>query len=80
MSEQVSYFADDHVGVTYKGVKLEEKTQPDGVTKYWVATQAIGSLFGSEVEGECEGIGETKEQALERLNEDKRKLQESMWI
>jgi hypothetical protein len=79
-NEPIGYFADSHVGVTYEGVKFEQRTQPDGVTKYWRASQAIGSLFGSEVEGECEGFGPTKEKALERLAEDKEKLQESMWI
>jgi len=69
---------DCHPGVTYEGVTLEERTNCDG-SKYWYAKQAIGSLFGYEVEGECSGIGRTKEQALERLAEDKRKLQESMW-
>lgn len=46
----------------------------------WIARQKIGYLFGSEVEGECQGIGATKEQALERLAEDKRTLYESLWI
>lgn len=67
-------------GMILKGITLEEKTQPDGVTKYWVATQPIDSLFGSEVEGQCQGIGKTKETALENLKRDSAKLYESIWV
>lgn len=75
----------DHVchecppGMVMEGVAFEQKTQPDGITTYWVATQPIGNLFGSEVEGECSGFGKTKESAMERLNESVAKLYESLW-
>ncbi len=45
----------------------------------WKATAKIGSIFGSEVEGELVAIGKTKEIALERLAEERRKLHESLW-
>lgn len=71
-------FCCDSIGSTFEDVKLEERTNVDG-SKYWYAEQAIGTLFGSEVEGACTGIGRTKEQALERLAEDKRRLNGSLW-
>lgn len=46
---------------------------------YWKATKRIGSIFGAEVEGELEGIGTTKEQAVERLKQEQAKLYESLW-
>jgi hypothetical protein len=62
-----------------EGVTFEERTQPDGVTKYWRASSPIGSIFGSEVEGECDGFGRTKEQALESLHKSIHNLSESLW-
>ena len=49
---------------------------PDGT---WKATAPIGSLFGAEVEGECEGVGPTKEAALDALAKDRRQLNDSLW-
>jgi hypothetical protein len=46
---------------------------------YFKAVAQIGSIFGSEVDGECSGIGSTPEQALKRLREDQEKLHESLW-
>lgn len=62
-----------------ESIRFEERTQPDGITKYWRASSAIGSIFGSEVDGECEGFGKTKEQALQRLSESVQRLSESLW-
>lgn len=70
---------DCHPGLTMKGVIFEERTQPDGITKYWRASSPIGTIFGSEVEGECEAFGTTREQALERLHGEIHKLHESLW-
>lgn len=75
----MSHFHCDHPGVTFDGVRFEERTNIDGA-KYWYAEQDIGSIFGSEVEGCCSGIGRTKEQALERISEEKHKLHESLWV
>lgn len=81
MPDETKHIHCDSPGLTMdESIKLEEKTQCDGVTKYWVATQAIGTLFGSEVEGECKGIGATREQALKRLEEDRASLYESLWF
>lgn len=79
-SEIIHQHFDCHPGLTMEGVAFEERTQPDGTTKYWRASSPIGTIFGSEVEGECEGFGATKEQALERLNADIRKLHEILWL
>lgn len=70
---------DCHPGLTMEGIRLEQRTQPDGVTKYWHAEQDIGSIFGSEVEGSCEGMGTTKEAAIEKLKEAVKRLHESLW-
>jgi uncharacterized protein YbjQ (UPF0145 family) len=69
----------NHIGVCMNETKIEEKTNADG-NVYFKATAKIGSIFGSEVEGECTGIGETKEQALKRLEQDIENLSESLWI
>lgn len=45
----------------------------------WKAVAQIGTIFGTEVEGELVGIGKTKKIALDRLAEEKRKLSESLW-
>lgn len=45
----------------------------------WKAIAQIETIFGSEVEGELVGIGKTKQIALERLAEEKRKLHESLF-
>jgi hypothetical protein len=68
---------DHNPGLTMEGVVFQEignHGQP-----CWKATAQIGTIFGAEVEGELTGIGPTKEIAMERLNEEKRKLHESLW-
>lgn len=46
----------------------------------WKATCPIGTIFGSEVDGECSGVGATKEAALEALAKDRHNLSESLWV
>ncbi len=79
VSEQFGFHQCDHIGVATGKAMLTEKTQPDGVTKYWQASTNDVFLFGSRVCCELVGRGRTKEQALERLEEEKRKLSESLW-
>lgn len=75
---KISYHIDKEVGITHSGPKCEEIS--DGLGgRCWKATAAIGTIFGAEVEGECVGIGRTKEQALERLKKDQANLYESIW-
>lgn len=57
---------------------LEQRKNCDG-SLYWYAERRIGSIFGSVVQGVCSGIGRTKGQALERLQEDEAQLYESLW-
>lgn len=60
------------------GVVVEEIHSLNG-QHYFKATSAIGSIFGYKVEGNIEGIGLTKEQALERLKQERSKLYDSLW-
>lgn len=77
MSNQV--FIDRNIGVTMGSAALcVEKPNALGGT-FWECTQPIGYLLGSPVEGECRGIGRTREQAMERLAEDVKRLGDSLW-
>lgn len=69
-----AYFADYEIGMTMGDTTV--KQLPDGT---WKATCPIGTLFGSEVEGECSGTGATKEAALEALKQDRKNLNDSLW-
>lgn len=71
---EISCFIDSEIGMTMGETKLEKL--PDGT---WLATCPIGTLFGSDVEGECRGVGSTKEAALEALAKDRKNLNESLW-
>jgi len=50
---------------------------PDGT---WLATAPIGCLFGSPVEGECRGTGDTQDAAIAALQADQDRLYESLWV
>lgn len=66
-------------GLTMDGVVLTEIHNCHG-QHYFKAVAQIGTIFGAEVEGELTGIGSTKEQALKRLDEERHKLHESLWV
>lgn len=68
-------FVDSEIGMTMGDTTC--KQLPDGT---WKATCPIGTLFGSEVEGECSGTGATKEAALEALKQDRKNLNDLLWI
>lgn len=53
-----SAFVDSEIGMTMGETTV--KQLPDGT---WKATAPIGSIFGSEVDGECSGTGPTREAA-----------------
>ena len=74
----MSYHIDDQPGMTMQGIKLTQIT-PTHQPPYWKAEQEIGTLFGAEVDGGISAIGRTKEEALEHLKEERRKLHESLW-
>jgi len=67
-------FVCSEIGMTMGDTTV--KQLPDGT---WKATCPIGTLFGSEVEGECSGTGATKEAALEALKQDRKNLNDSLW-
>lgn len=64
-----SYFVDSEIGLTMRGIVIEEIHNAHG-QHYWKAASQIGSIFGSPVEGELIGIGATKEKALEKLAQE----------
>lgn len=71
---------DKMVGLQMSGnVKFTSKTNCDGGL-YWQATQPIGSLFGTSVEGECVGYGITPEIAFTNLEKDIVNLYEGLWM
>lgn len=74
----VSYFVDSEVGLTMQGTTVEEIHNAHG-QHYWKATAQIGTIFGSEVEGELTGFGRTKEAALAALAKERRDLNDSLW-
>lgn len=51
-----------------------------GGSLYWKAVAQIGSIFGHKVDGQITGIGKTREIALARLEEERKKLYESLWV
>lgn len=69
-----TYHTDTEIGMTMGSTTVTQ--QADGT---WLAVCPIGSLFGSDVEGECRGTGATKEAALEALAKDRKDLNDSLW-
>jgi len=66
-------------GLIMDGVIIEEINNAHG-QHYFKVRSKIGYIFGSEVEGELSAIGATKEQALERLAEERKRLYDSLWL
>lgn len=73
-NEPIQCFVCSEIGMTMGTTTVRQL--PDGT---WKAAAPIGTIFGSEVEGECSGIGATKEAALEALAKDRRNLNDSLW-
>ena len=71
---QISIHTDTEIGLTMGDTTV--KQLHDGT---WKATCPIGTIFGAAVEGECSGIGATKEAALEALKQDRKNLNDSLW-
>lgn len=72
--QQITCFVDSEIGMTMGDTTV--KQLPDGT---WKATCPIGTIFGAEVEGQCSGVGATKEAALEALKLDRKNLNDSLW-
>lgn len=60
------------------GVQIEEIHNAHG-QHYFKATAKIGTIFGSEVEGEISAMGSTEEIALLNLAKERKELHESLW-
>lgn len=73
-SEPIQCFIDSEIGMTMGDTTVRQL--PDGT---WKATCPIGTIFGAEVEGECNGTGATKEAALEALKQSRKNLNDSLW-
>jgi hypothetical protein len=71
----ISVFVDSEIGMTMGDTTV--KQLQDGT---WKASCPIGTIFGSEVDGECSGIGPTKEAAIEALKQDRKNLFDSLWV
>lgn len=65
-------------GLQMEETEIQEITNAHG-QHYWKAVAKIGAIFGAEVEGQITGIGSTREAALARLAEERKKLYESLW-
>lgn len=74
MPDNIQIHVDKEIGLTMGQTRVWQL--PDGS---WKAACPIGTIFGSEVEGECSGTGATKEAALEALAKDRHNLSESLW-
>ena len=74
----VTCHTDKHPGMVTEEAVITEVTNDMG-QHYWKAVAPVGSLFGQEVEGELTGIGQTKDEALRRLADERSKLYESLW-
>ncbi len=66
---------DTEIGMTMGDTAVSQL--PDGT---WTAVCPIGTLFGQEVHGQCKGTGATKEAALEALKQDRKNLNDSLWM
>jgi hypothetical protein len=71
----IQCFVDSEIGMTIGGVTVFQL--PNGT---WKAVAPIETIFGSEVQGECSGIGVTKEDALKALALDRKNLNDSLWF
>lgn len=66
---------DHQIGITMDKTSVVQN--PDGT---WKATQPIGTIFGSPVDGECCGEGATKEEALSALEKDRQRVSDALWF
>ncbi len=69
------FHIDSEIGLTMGDTTV--KQNQDGT---WKATAPIGTIFGSEVDGECCGEGATKEAALASLALDRKRVADALWF
>lgn len=66
-------------GLTMEGPVVTEHRNYYG--QHWFeAVSQIGTIFGAEVHGEIKGIGATQEIALQRLESERARLYETIWL
>ena len=58
--------------------RWEQRTNVTGES-YWHVTEEIGQLGGMSVSGHIEAFGRTREEALARLSEERKKLMDTFW-
>ena len=78
MSEAFSAFVCKSPGMVNGTTVVEEHNTVNG-QHYFKAVQPIGSLFGQEVEGDLTAYGATREIALQRLDDERQQLYQSLW-
>lgn len=77
-----AFIACKNIGQVTDGVTIEYKRNTDGMY-YYKATTVVRNIFGSDMgEGApvLEAYGVTQEQARERLAEEERKFNDSLWF
>lgn len=72
--QNIQCFMDSEIGMTMEAETI--KQLPDGS---WLASAKIGSIFGSEVDGELSGTGPTREVAMAALKQCRKDLNDSLW-
>ncbi len=76
---KIQIHEDTHIGLTLCGPIITEHRNDYG--QHWFeAVEQIGTIFGAEVEGEIKGIGATAEIALQRLDAERERFSESLWV
>lgn len=78
----VGIHIDQNIGQCDDGVRVEQRRNTDGST-YWRASTKITHIFGGEINDgqgmELEGFGMTEAQARERLEQELKRFNESLW-
>lgn len=70
---------DKNIGQEAGRIVVEQKRNTDGTT-YWKASTRITHIFGSPIEGgHLEGFGTTEQEARDRLEEEEKKFNDSLW-
>lgn len=75
MSQEFQAFVDSEVGMTMGNTMIEHT--PEGLFKI---TMQIETIFGAEVDGQISGVGRTLAEAKINLAEERRRLNDSLWV
>jgi hypothetical protein len=73
------FFEDKNIGQNADPVQVERKQNTDG-TFYFRAFTRVTHIFGAPIQGGwLEGFGTTEAQARERLEEEEKKFNDTLW-